>query len=48
MDILALGFSGWLTPVSSVKLNFRYAMLDRFGVVDSYNGNLHGVVILME
>jgi hypothetical protein len=45
MDILLLGFNRRLAPVFNVNLNFRYTMLDRSGVVDSYHGNLYGVVM---
>jgi phosphate-selective porin OprO/OprP len=48
MDILSLGFNWWLTPTFGVNLNYRYIVLDRYGVRGRSSGIMGRVLLMLE
>ncbi len=48
MDVWSLGLNWWLTPYFNVNLNYRYAILDRFGVEGSSQGFVTRIALILE
>jgi phosphate-selective porin OprO/OprP len=48
MDVWSLGLNWWLTPYFNVNANYRYAILDRFGVEGSSQGFTTRMMLILE
>jgi hypothetical protein len=45
--VLSLGITWWLTPASSFGVNYRYSVLDRFGVEGESSGVTGRLTIML-
>ena len=48
MQIASLGLNWWLTPFFMVSFNYRYIMLDRFGVDGNSSGFNSRILLMLE
>lgn len=48
MQIASLGLSWWLSPIFNVSFNYRWIMLDRFGVNGDSSGFNSRVLLILE
>lgn len=48
MQIASLGLSWWLSPIFNVSFNYRWIMLDRFGVEGDSSGFNSRVLLILE
>ncbi|WP_279244604.1 OprO/OprP family phosphate-selective porin [Candidatus Litorirhabdus singularis] len=47
LDIYSLGLNWWLTPAFSFSVNYRYSILDRFGVEGESSGVASRLVLML-
>lgn len=48
MNIYSLGVNWWVTPIFGVNINYRYIVLDRFGIRGHSNGIMYRVILMLE
>jgi phosphate-selective porin OprO/OprP len=48
MDIFSLGVNWWLTPTFGVNINYRYIMLNRYGIRGRSSGIMYRLLLMLE